>query len=674
MFVQDFGDAKTWPDSVNAFNRTMWRGEFDADMLALSSLLPSTMDANSQAMTKSLPEQLGPLRRLYLNMDESKAVTQFSGGAKAEAEKTQKEEDDQNNLQDAALKGKLDEVEAGDVSSSISDFSSMTVQEKKSLVAKLNKDAIDGRTAAIQHKLLKAAAGIVRHRVRVLTSGTECKRHMESASGSKLQMRLGIIDCTMPTDVQTGAQSRRLCKEAPDSLQADIVADVRQIPTVPIVSSMLVRTALHSCYKLFTDLEATHPHKRSLIVPIDIPLKHLRYLHSAALRARGPDEDCRSGVDFHVRTIGHGAKKKNKVAMDSIAGPDVVIGVIGVRDDAADDDPDDLLSDGEPGLPTKEGAEIVIHDPATMTMGQLMKEVGESHAAEITQVQFQHSNRICPPAAFRDMTTILKVQVGDRGVAKVWRKGQVDPSVFFRAIDATISSVNVPITTGDAFVNFTGGTPECIAAAMAAGFLHAFVIMPTPEATMLTMPTQEQELTGRVRNDKYESPDPEQPSLGVLAAECVRHVAKFIHNYIDKVGYMRTEPPEPIDMPSLKTFVYFQVTDQIVAKTVVCPQTDEEVTGRTKAKKQLAKGGNPAAKAGVATFPTAPTVKGKLEVMGGPAFDDEEEEDYEEVGDGGDAGDNLDEEMAALEAATKKNKRQIIAKAGPTAKKVKVQA
>jgi len=111
-----------------------------------------------------------------------------------------------------------------------------------------------------------------------------------------------------------------------------------------------------------------------------------------------------------------------------------------------------------------------------------------------------------------------------------------------------------------------------------------------------------------------------------------------------------------------------------VAKTVVCPQTDEEVTGRTKAKKQLAKGGNPAAKAGVATCPTAPTVKGKLEVMGGPAFDDEEEDDYEEVGDGGDAGDNLDEEMAALEAATKKNNRQIIAKAGPTAKKVKVQA
>ena len=111
-----------------------------------------------------------------------------------------------------------------------------------------------------------------------------------------------------------------------------------------------------------------------------------------------------------------------------------------------------------------------------------------------------------------------------------------------------------------------------------------------------------------------------------------------------------------------------------MARTVVSPQTDEEVTGRTKAKKPLAKGGNLAAKGGVATVPTAPTVKGKLEVMSRAAFDDEEEDDDEEVGDGVDAGDNLDEEMAALEAATRKNKRKIIAKAGPPAKRVKDQA
>ena len=65
-----------------------------------------------------------------------------------------------------------------------------------------------------------------------------------------------------------------------------------------------------------------------------------------------------------------------------------------------------------------------------------------------------------------------------------------------------MSSVNVPITTGDAFVNFTGGMPECLAAAMAAGFLHAFVLMPTAEATMMMMPTEEQKLTRRVRYDK----------------------------------------------------------------------------------------------------------------------------------------------------------------------------
>ena len=65
------------------------------------------------------------------------------------------------------------EFGAGDVSSSISAFGSMTVQEKKSLVSKLNKVS---------------------------------------------------DDFTMAIDVQTGAQSRPLCKEPTDGWQADVVA------------------------------------------------------------------------------------------------------------------------------------------------------------------------------------------------------------------------------------------------------------------------------------------------------------------------------------------------------------------------------------------------------------------------------------------------------------------
>ena len=88
----------------------------------------------------------------------------------------------------------------------------------------------------------------------------------------------------------------------------------------------------------------------------------------------------------------------------------------------------------------------------------------------------------------------------------------------------------------------------------------------------------------------------------------------------------------------------------------------------------MPKGGSPAAKGGVVTRPTAPTVKGKLEVIGGAAYDEEEEDDDDEVGEGGDAGDNLDEEMAALGAATKNNastKRKSTAKEASTTKKLK---
>ena len=65
------------------------------------------------------------------------------------------------------------EFGAGDVSSSICDFGSMTVQEKKSLASKLSKVS---------------------------------------------------DDCTMAIDVQTGAQSRPLCKEPTDGWQPDVVA------------------------------------------------------------------------------------------------------------------------------------------------------------------------------------------------------------------------------------------------------------------------------------------------------------------------------------------------------------------------------------------------------------------------------------------------------------------
>ena len=136
---------------------------------------------------------------------------------------------------------------------------------------------------------------------------------------------------------------------------------------------------------------------------------------------------------------------------------------------------------------------------------------------------------------------------------------------------------------------------------------------------------------------------------------------------------MRIEPPEPIDTPSLKTFCYFQVTDQIVVKTVACPQIDDDVDGNAKSNKQSAKGGHLAArlaKGGGVSRPTAPTVHGKFQVIGSAADDEDEEDDDEEVGD---ASGDLHMEMAALEAATKKtsDKRKSTVDMAMTTKKLK---
>ena len=142
---------------------------------------------------------------------------------------------------------------------------------------------------------------------------------------------------------------------------------------------------------------------------------------------------------------------------------------------------------------------------------------------------------------------------------------------------------------------------------------------------------------------------------------------------------MRIEPPEPIDTPLLKTFCYFQLTDQIVVKTVVCPQIDDDVDGNAKSNKQSVKGGHLAAapvKGRDVTRPTAPTLKGQLEVLGAGA-DEEEEDDNDEGGDDGeevgDASGDLHMEMAALEAATKKtsDKRKSAVDMAITTKKLK---
>ena len=549
-------------------------------------------------------------------------------------------------------------ISAGDVSSSISEYGNMSVHEKKALVNSLNEDAATARTAALSKEVHAQAAAVWRNRVKILPNATEVKRYMESNGAQALQMRMGLVDFTMPADLQTGAKSRRLSKEPSESAQKDLATAVHMVPSVPVVSNVVVRCALQSCYAFFTQLEKTHPHRGHFVVPIDVPARHLRYLSSGSSRAAGPDYDTRSGVDFMIRTIGHGVNKpgsSSSTAAQAATDPD-------------SDAEAEALSDGE-APPDPESVESV-GNTSTMSMRQLLKKFGEEEAQEITQIHFQHSNRICPSAKFRDPRTLLKIAKNERSNEQVWRKGQVDASVYYRAFESTKNLTSLPIAPGDVFVDFTGGAPESLVAAIALGFKHVFMLCTPVEATMFTIPTEEQEQLGQIDYTKYVSPDADNPSAGVLAAEGVRALAKCIQAEVEKSGYMRVEPVRPITLPQVKTYSYFAVTDQIVVRTGPPPvESVESKETKTKPKAGAKASGKQAAKK--KKPPNAPKADGEVEVMDGDGDEDDVEGDG--LGDGDEDEADLDEEIKAIEkeaaAAKAKGKKRKIGIAKNLAKK-----
>ena len=627
IMTNDFGPRQGWPDMAHTLDRGLWKGEFDSDMVQLSCVLPASLDGNGHAMMKRLREQFSPLSRMLLAYEESKKVVSVVSGD----DKKKEEEEAEKKQQEEEERSTVSAINAGDVSGSISEYANMSVHEKKALVNSLNKDAEESRKKTLSKELHLQAAAVWRNRVKILPNTTEVKRYMESNGTQVLQMRMGLVDFTMPTELQTGAKSRRVSKEPSESSQKDFVTGIRMVPSVPVVSNIMVRCALQTCPVFFAQLEKTHPHRGHFVVPIDVPARHKRYLASGSTRAAGPDYDTKSGVDFMVRTIGHGSKAPGAAPTR--------------RAEAADSDTDlEALSDGEaPPNPNGESVESLANT-STMSMRQLLKTYGEEEAQQIAQIHFQHSNRICASATFRDPSTLLKIAKHERSQEQVWRKGQVDASVFYRAFESTKNMTSLPIASGDVFVDFTAGTPESLVAAIALGFKHVFMVATSVEASMFMIPTEEQEQLGSIDYTNYVSPDPENPSSGVLAAEGVRALAKCIHNDIEKSGYMRIEPTRPIVPPQVKTYSYFAVTDQIVVRTG--PQPAEPAPKSNKPDPKVkAKGKAKSKAAAKAESPDAPQAAGEVDVLAEETEDDE----------GEDAGDNdddpnLDEEIKALDA------------------------
>lgn len=83
----------------------------------------------------------------------------------------------------------------------------------------------------------------------------------------------------------------------------------------------------------------------------------------------------------------------------------------------------------------------------------------------------------------------FEVQKDGRTKAAMYRKAQVHSSVYIRAIQSALATCNVPLSDNEVCVVATGGTPEAIVGAVAAGFKNViYIASDDTEQIMMQLP------------------------------------------------------------------------------------------------------------------------------------------------------------------------------------------
>ena len=74
---KEFGAPDSWTDSVKAVSKSLWTGEFDADVAKISSLLPSNLDGQAIQMQLRLKELCTPMQQfIHANQNEAQRLHQ----------------------------------------------------------------------------------------------------------------------------------------------------------------------------------------------------------------------------------------------------------------------------------------------------------------------------------------------------------------------------------------------------------------------------------------------------------------------------------------------------------------------------------------------------------------------------------------------------------------------
>lgn len=470
----ELGPRLAWPDSAAAFFREVWRGEHDGDVSTLASCLPSGLD--SRGMCVRVKEMLKPLARLFMLLSAKPSAPVVAATPEDPVE---------------TLDGPS---QTQDVTAALESSKSLSSDEKKELASKLSADSKAQRSAATSKAFCAMAAQTLREKLVILPNALACKTYMETEQGG-LQARTIFIDATMPTSRQSGPRSRHVSLEPTVDMQRTWASQIKTLPATPVVGHVLVRPGTGSCEELNRLLATTHTHNKKVIVPVAVPQEFMRFLRSGQKRALGPVDDDASGIDFWLRTIGRRGKDRTSGATRP-SGDD-------------DDDEEELDEEREAGDDAARKAAdanfLKMVDPEHMTTDQLEATFGTA-SHELSGVFFQHSSRISATARYLPKSEILELKTTEKGTARRYRKGQVDPSVITSAMQTALNSSSVPLGSNEVSILMTAGTPENVVASVLCGYSKILYIADGHEAKMMYVPTVTEE---KAHNINYQERAPQ---------------------------------------------------------------------------------------------------------------------------------------------------------------------
>ena len=190
-----FGAQAAWTDAIKVMYRSVWTGEYDADILKLSTLFPSSLDTQPVQFQNKILELFHPI--LTLVQQKETEASRLQSAAEKEAEKKREEEPSVQSVQSEPSNSAVD----GDVTDEL--FKEQDSAGKKNLCDALNKDAKRKQEAALEEQVNKAAAEILRTRLVVVDSVPAAKSYMETCHKEGLRTRVAFTDWTQFQSLQS---------------------------------------------------------------------------------------------------------------------------------------------------------------------------------------------------------------------------------------------------------------------------------------------------------------------------------------------------------------------------------------------------------------------------------------------------------------------------------------